>query len=155
MTRASAVAATEATTMTDQESQDPAPGPEAPPQPLDEPQARRDERARERLGRAEAEVARLRDRLAQVHRGQVEQAASRVLQDPRDLWAAGVGLDELLTGDGELDQEAVKSAVERVVSDRPHWRRQARMPDAGNHVSGQGPAAPQRDWSDVLKPRRR
>ena len=80
--------------------------------------------------------------------------AAKVLHDGRDLWTS-VALPEILTEDGELDHAALTAQLQRLKQEHPHWTRQPRIPDAGNLTGGQGPAAPQRDWSDVLRPRGR
>lgn len=148
------------TTATPETTTDPADGAQAPEtdsQTADtgqDRQERKDAARREALRAAESRVAALEARLEAIHRRDAERAVAAVLADPRDLWTAGVKLDELMTEDGELDAGKIKAAAERVVADRPHWRRRERVSDAGNHDTGNAPGAPQPTWRDVLKPRR-
>ena len=135
-----------------QQPQDPAAGPQEPPQPLDQGQARKDERHRERLRAAESELARLRGQLEAIRRSEAEQLAGRVLHDGRDLWIGGLEVSELLDPEtGELDQRALGGQLERIRQERPRRIRPQRTTDAGAHVRGHGPVVQKRDWSDLLK----
>ena len=78
---------------------------------------------RRRLRETESERDGLRERLDARDRADAERIAAQVMGDGRDLWVAGVELAALRDDDGALSPDLVNQAVERTLSDRPHWRR--------------------------------
>lgn len=103
---------------------------------------------RHRARDAEAQRDRLAARLERTDRVAVEALASRVLKEPSDLWLAGVSLDKLRGEDGELSDELVRAAIERVAQDRPHWR--LAVPDFAGGAQPPGPPA-QPTFGEKLK----
>lgn len=92
---------------------------------------------RVKLREAEGE----RDRLAGVVESMQRQEAERLVADAptpgaglaegADLWRGGVELSELLDDDGNLDQEKLLAARDRVAAEHPHWRRPVDSFDGG------------------------
>ncbi|OQQ29125.1 hypothetical protein A4U94_03675 [Prescottella equi] len=71
----------------------------------------------------------LRSRLDIYERREAEQAATR-LADPKDLWVAGIELDDLRGTDGTIDADKVTEAATRVIAEHPGWaKRRAPLPD--------------------------
>ena len=71
----------------------------------------------------------LRGRLDVYERREAEQAATR-LTDPKDLWVAGIELDDLRGLDGTIDADKVAEAAARVIAEHPGWaKRRAALPD--------------------------
>lgn len=79
---------------------------------------------RTQLREAEGERDKLAEQVTSMRRAEVERIAGEQLADPADLWRAEVELDSLITEDGSLDAEKVEAAVELLVKDRPHYKRQ-------------------------------
>lgn len=107
-------------------------------------------RYRRQLRDTEAQRDQLADRLTAYERTDAERHADR-LADPRDLWTAGVELDDLRNEDGTIDPEKVRAAADQVLVDRPHWAK-SRTPAPDRRQGGVGtPVGPQSAWSNILK----
>jgi len=83
-----------------------------------------------------------RDRLAGVVDGMQREEAERfvgsglvALSSGADLWTAGVTLADLRGEDGSLDPEKLRAARDRVIGERPHWRRVSENFDGGARQS--------------------
>ncbi|QCQ93042.1 hypothetical protein [Rhodococcus sp. SGAir0479] len=95
---------------------------------LDSPRASNDE-LETQLRTTTEELDTLRGRLDIYERREAEQAATK-LADPKDLWVAGIKLDELRGEDGTIDPDKVAEATTRVVADHPGWaKRRMPLPD--------------------------
>lgn len=71
----------------------------------------------------------LRSRLDIYERREAEQAAAG-LTDPKDLWVAGIELDDLRGLDGTIDPDKVAEATTQVIAEHPGWaKRRAPLPD--------------------------
>jgi hypothetical protein len=78
---------------------------------------------RVRLRGAEAENERRGGVVAGLQRGQVEALAAERLVRPADLFESGVELGDVLADDTSVDSDRVTEAVQRLVSERPHYAR--------------------------------
>ena len=101
---------------------------DAPEAPTGDVAALRREAAnyRRRLRAVEAERDALAERVTAFQRAEVERIVvdgDEALTNGADIWAGGVELCDLLDDDGGLDVAKVDRARDRVLSDRPHWRR--------------------------------
>lgn len=98
---------------------------------------------RRRLRETEAERDKLRARVEDADRAEVERAVTgdRGLTDPADFWLA-VQLDDLRDEDGALDKAKIEAARDRVLADRPHWRKPAPNFDGGARESAPDPSGP-------------
>lgn len=110
----------------------------------------RKEAARYRLAlrAAEGERDALSTRVAAMQRAEVERLAAEDLDKPADLWVLGTALPDLLDDAGAVDPDRVAEMVQRIVADRPGWRRTRPVsfdggPRAAPPSSGAG-------WSDLL-----
>jgi hypothetical protein len=93
---------------------------------------------RRKLREAEAERDALRTRAEALERQEVERTVTdgvHALTEGRDLWTAGVTLDDLRNEEGALDPEKVNAARDRVLEEHPHWRRPAPDFDSGARES--------------------
>jgi len=77
---------------------------------------------RRKLRETEQERDQLRERLDATHRGLVEQQAADLFADPSDLFHAA-SLDDMRGDDGLIDTEKASAEMERVLAEKPHWRR--------------------------------
>jgi hypothetical protein len=75
------------------------------------------------LRTVEAERDTLRAQLDARDRADAERLAGESMAAGGDLWVAGVELSGLRDDAGALSANLVNEAVERVLSERPHWRR--------------------------------
>lgn len=112
--------------MTDTETPTPDPTPEplppaaeADPEPSPGPNREAAKYRRER-NELRAERDALRATLDDRHRQDVERLAAERLADPGDLWLATT-LDAMRGEDGMIDTGKAEAAIERVVSEKPHW----------------------------------
>ncbi|HZE17652.1 MAG TPA: hypothetical protein VE197_19215 [Mycobacterium sp.] len=81
----------------------------------------REAKYRTQLRAAEGERDALRARLDTRDRADVERDVQGKLIDPKDLWAAGVKLDDVRNDDCEIDPELVDQACARCVGQQPRW----------------------------------
>lgn len=81
-------------------------------------------RYRERLTTAESEVDRLRGMVEQLQRAEVDRLAAAQLADPADLWRGdnAPALADLVGDDGRVDPGKLAGAVDRILTEHPHWR---------------------------------
>lgn len=101
----------------------------AQPKPDDDHASREAGRYRKRLRAVEQERDRLRERIDEFERREVEALARDLgAAIPSDLWTL-IALDDLRNGDGVLDSEEARSKVNAILAERPTWRRPA--PDLG------------------------
>ncbi len=127
--------------------------------PIRAAKARREAaRYRTELRAVEAERDALRGRLETMQRAQVEELASSgtllgfsTLKEGRDLWLAGVQLPDLLNDEGQVDPEKVKTIVQRITTERPHWRTPTPSADGGARM----PVPRTVSFHDVLNDPRR
>ena len=98
---------------------------------------------RRQLRAAETERDRLRGMLDVRDRGDAEKIAGQAMAAGADLWVGGVELDALRGDDGALSPELVEQAVERVLAERPHWRKSpaAVSFDGGARMPAPAPAS--------------
>ncbi len=131
----------------------------------DTPEAERDDkppgaeaaRYRRRLRDTEADrdtIATERDTLAATvdgyQRRDTERAAEQAgMTRGADLWDAGGNVTDFLADDGTVDPDRVQTAVDRVLGERPHWRRRAGG-DVGQGVRG-AQVETSGGWGDVLR----
>lgn len=114
-------------------------------------------RYRRRLRDTEADrdtIATERDTLAAAvdgyRRRDTERAAEQAgMTRGADLWDAGGNVTDFLADDGTVDPDRVQTAVDRVLSERPHWRRRAGG-DVGQGVRG-AQVETSGGWGDVLR----
>jgi hypothetical protein len=85
---------------------------------------------RRKLRDAEAQLEALRARVDGIARSEVEALAADTLRSPADLWLTGTELADLLADDGNPDPDKVRTAVEAVLSERPHWAKATDTPKA-------------------------
>ena len=76
----------------------------------------------------EAERDQLRERLDATHRALVEQQAADLFADPSDLWHA-TPIEELRGDDGLIDPEKAEAAMNAVLEQKPHWRKEPEEPE--------------------------
>ena len=76
---------------------------------------------RRALRATEAERDALRARLDERDRQDVERMATDRLADPGDLWLS-TSLDAMRADDGTIDMEKADAELQRVLSEKPHWR---------------------------------
>lgn len=116
-------------------------------------QERRDEAVRAERDALKAERDGLNARLDAVRWREVRRAAEGRLMAPDDLLlvASGDELAALWTDDGELDEPAVNELLDRVVTERPSWRRSAPAPSDGLGPKADVPSAAGASWGDVLR----
>jgi hypothetical protein len=72
---------------------------------------------------------------------------ARGLQNPADLWMAGVKLDDLVDYDGNVDPAKVDAAVSALLKDRPHWGQPPISFDGGYRR----PVPTSRSYGDFLR----
>ena len=106
---------------------------------------------RRQLRAAERERDALREQVDRRDRADAERLAGQTLASGADLWVGGVDLAQLRDEDtGALDPERVNQAVDRVLSERPHWRRSPRVSlDGGARRTPE--AAPAHPFGEALK----
>jgi hypothetical protein len=85
-------------------------------------------RRRRQLREVEAERDQLRERLDATHRALVEQQAADLFADPSDLWHA-TPIEELRGDDGLIDPEKAEAAMNAVLEQKPHWRKEPEEPE--------------------------
>ena len=95
---------------------------------------------RTRLREAEAERDGLRQQIERYRRQEIDALVSDRL-DPGDFGLL-VEMTELLDDDGAVDPEKVNEAVDRVLAERPHWKKQAPPVDFGGGARGTRPQRP-------------
>jgi hypothetical protein len=83
---------------------------------------------RRQLREVEAERDQLRARLDATHRALVEQQAADLFADPSDLFHAA-SLDDMRREDGLIDPGKAQETIDRVLIEKPHWRRQEPEPE--------------------------
>jgi hypothetical protein len=93
---------------------------------------------RRALRAMEAERDSLRERLDDRDRADVERLAAAQLADPGDLWLS-TSLDELRGEDGLVDMDRARGQLERLLEQKPHWRKAEPKPMPDLH---QGPRLP-------------
>lgn len=103
---------------------------------------------RTKLREAEGERDALAEQVTAMRRGEVERIAGEQLADPGDLWRAEVQLDSLLGEDGSLDAEKVGAAIEQLVSEKPHYKKQS-PPDFDGGARTSVERAP--DFAETLR----
>ena len=118
--------------------------------PTDERAKLRREAARYRTERnaVREERDRLREQVAGFRRQEVERLAAQRLRDGSDLWTRDVELDSLLADDGSVDADAVNTAVDALVENKPHLRRPD--PDFGGGAR-RGALTSQPSFGEMLK----
>jgi hypothetical protein len=134
--------------------------PDAPQAHDPEAHERSEEAKRYRLQLREAEarvaerdgiISALRARLDDVDRVEVERMAEqRGMVAPADLWTM-TGLADLRADDGTLDVEKIRSSVDALLKERPHWKRPAADLGSGARRSA---AESELGLSKLLKGRR-
>ncbi len=107
-------------------------------------------RYRLRLREVESERDQLKEQVQHFRRAEAERHAANHLDDPSDLWRAGVHLGELLEeGSGELDEDKLSETVQQVATEHPSWRKR---PDGVDHDQGRASEAPTgASWSGLLR----
>ena len=113
-------------TMNDEPS--PTPEPETAPEPEGRDPNAEAAKYRRRLRETEAQRDELASRLDATHRALVEQQAADLFADPADLWHA-TSIDDLRGDDGLIDPERATSEIERVLTAKPHWRKEPARPN--------------------------
>jgi hypothetical protein len=114
----------------------------------------REARYRQQLRATERERDQLRDRLENRDKAEVEHLVANRLIDPKDLWAGGVSLADVLDPDsGDISPQLIDEAVTRVTKEHPHWRwspaaptSQVTSPHAGITADEQQPT-----WQSVFQ----
>lgn len=115
----------------------PAPGTDPADTPAEEGPSRESAKYRTRLREAEAQRDQLAGRVETYERTEVERIAADRMAHPADLWLVAPDLAALRAEDGSIDPDLVRTAVDRVLADRPSWdlARQPRVP-APNMAQG-------------------
>ncbi|RVW01320.1 hypothetical protein [Rhodococcus xishaensis] len=107
-------------------------------------------RYRRQLRDTEAERDTLRDRVTAYERREAEQLAVE-LADPRDLWVAGIDLDDLRGDNGTIDYAKVAAAVDEVLAEHPAWGK-TRTPKPDRRQGGGEHQLPAHtNWSNALR----
>jgi hypothetical protein len=137
-------------------------GPDPTPTPTPEPEGGRQSpnaeaaRRRRQLREVEAERDQLRERLDATHRAVVEQQAADLFADPSDLWHA-TPIEELRGEDGLIDPEKAEQAMNQVLEQKPHWRKEPEEPEEErgfpevHQGARQSPEEPTPSFGDQLK----
>lgn len=115
---------------------------------------RREARYRTQLRAVEAERDQLRERLDRRDRAEVEHLVANRLIDPKDLWAGGITLADVLDPEsGEISPQLIDECLERVIKEHPHWHwspaapaSQVTSPHAGIDADQQQPT-----WQSVFQ----
>ena len=96
---------------------------------------------RRQLREVEAERDTLRSRLDSYDRAEVERLAADHLADPGDLWLS-TSIADLRSDDGALDAEKVTAELDKITTERPHWRKQSPRPEVHQGARREVPEAP-------------
>ena len=81
------------------------------------------------LRSTEAERDAFKARVDEYDRREVERLATERLADPADLWLS-TSLDAMRAEDGTIDMEKADAELQRVLAEKPHWRKPERsMPN--------------------------
>lgn len=108
----------------------------------------REARYRTRARDAESALAVAQARLEKFRTVDAERHAAAHLADPSDLWTLGVSLADVLGADGEVDQQLVEDAAERIATTRPGLRpKQVEMGQGRRGTRGGSGTS----WSSVLR----
>lgn len=104
---------------------------------------------RKKLRDAEQVIEGKDSRLAGYEKADVERLAAARMNDPNDLWLS-TSLDEMRDDDGSIDEAKIAAEIERVLAEKPHWRKQ---PDANLHQGNVGETVdpPGPSFGQVLK----
>jgi hypothetical protein len=112
-------------------------------------------RYRTQLRQAEAERDQLKERLEQRDRAEVEHLVANRLIDPKDLWAGGITLADVLDPDsGEISPSLIDECLERVIKEHPHWRFNPAAPASAVSFGAEKPdltAEEQPTWQAVFQ----
>lgn len=109
---------------------------------------------RRKLRDAEADRDRLAGQLTTYQRRDAEALVGDKLLSASDLWVAGIELKDLLGDDGNVDKAKVDEAVDKLLTDRPHWapKRPGVPRDMGQGRRG-GSVGGDVTWGTVIKGR--
>ena len=106
---------------------------------------------RRRLREAEAERDQLAEQIQALRRAEVQRQVADRLDDPSDLWRAGVELDELLDQDGGIEQGKVDEAAAAVTAEHPGWAKRPEVSgvDEDQGKTSEGPIGA--SWTGLLR----
>jgi hypothetical protein len=115
----------------------------------------REAKYRTQLRAAEAERDQLRERLENRDRAEVEHLVANRLIDPKDLWAGGITLADVVDPDtGEISPSLLDECLERVIKEHPHWRFNPAAPTSAVSFSAEKPdltKEQQPTWQSVFQ----
>lgn len=119
------------------------------------PRRNREEAYRKRAMAAETELVLAQARVAETNRERAEELAQQRMQDPSDLWANDVKLDDVLGDDKRIDRDKFDQAVTDLLTRKPHLGKRTPQTPAASTVRGEGKrpgaeAAP--TWVDAFGP---
>lgn len=106
---------------------------------------------RRRLREVEAERDQLAEQVQGFRQADVERRAADALQDPSDVWRAGVQLNDVLDeNSGELDEDKLAETIKQVTEEHPGWRKRLTGFDEDQGRKSDGSTvAP--SWAEMLR----
>ena len=103
---------------------------------------------------AETELVLAQARVAETNRERAEELAQQRMQDPSDLWANDVKLDDVLGDDKRIDRDKFDQAVTDLLTRKPHLGKRTPQTPAASTVRGEGaPGAEAAPTWVTLQPR--
>lgn len=105
---------------------------------------------RRRLREVEAERDQLAEQVQGFRQADVERRAADALQDPSDIWRAGVQLNDVLDeNSGELDEDKLAETIKQVTEEHPGWKKRPIGIDEDQGKTSDTTVGP--SWSGLLR----